>query len=285
MFKILERQDLTPTVHSFKIEAPAVARKAKAGQFIILRIDERGERIPLTIADYDAKSGVVTIVFMQVGTETRYLATLKAGDGLADFAGPLGRPTEIEKYGTVVCVGGGVGVAPIFPIARALREAGNKVVGVIGSRNKDLLFWEDRMRTVTDELIVTTDDGSYARKGVVTVPLKEVMDREKVSLVVAIGPAIMMKFCAMTTKPYAVKTLVSLNPIMVDGTGMCGCCRVEVGGITKFGCVDGPDFDGHQVDWDGLVARQRTYLDLEKQSLAVWEKDRAAFVAASGEVR
>ncbi|MDO8472974.1 MAG: sulfide/dihydroorotate dehydrogenase-like FAD/NAD-binding protein, partial [Dehalococcoidia bacterium] len=224
-------------------------------------------------------------VFMQVGTETRYLATLKAGDSLADFVGPLGRPTEIEKYGTVVCVGGGVGVAPIFPIARSLRQAGNKVVGVIGARGKDLLFWEDKMRTVTDELIVTTDDGSYARKGVVTVPLKEVMDREKVSLVVAIGPAIMMKFCAMTTKPYAVKTLVSLNPVMVDGTGMCGCCRVEIGGVTKFGCVDGPDFDGHQVDWDGLVARQRTYLELEKQSLAAWEKDRAAFVAASKEAR
>ncbi len=286
MFKILERQNLTPTVYSFKIEAPQVARKARAGQFVILRIDDKGERIPLTIADWDPKEGSVNIVFMAVGTETKYLSTLKAGDSIADFVGPLGRPTEIENYGTVVCVGGGVGVAPVFPIARGLKQAGNRVITVMGARCLDLLFWEDKLRQASSELIVTTDDGSYARKGVVTVPLKEVLDRkEKVGLVVAIGPAIMMKFCAVTTKPYGVKTIVSLNPIMVDGTGMCGCCRVEVGGITRFGCVDGPDFDGHQVDWDGLVARQRTYLEQEKLSLAAWEKEHADYATASTEAK
>ncbi|MBI2857150.1 MAG: sulfide/dihydroorotate dehydrogenase-like FAD/NAD-binding protein [Chloroflexi bacterium] len=249
MYRILHREDLTPTVHQFTIAAPAVARKAQAGQFIIIRIDEKGERIPLTIADWDCAEGTVAIVFMDVGAETRYLATLKEGDTLADFVGPLGRPTEVDNFGTVVCVGGGVGVAPIMPIARSLRQAGNKVITIMGARTQGLLFWEERLREVSDQLIVTTDDGSYARKGVVTQPLKEVLDSgEKVARVIAIGPAIMMKFCSMTTKPYGVKTIVSLNPIMVDGTGMCGCCRVEVGGVTKFACVDGPDFDGHGVD-------------------------------------
>ena len=286
MFKVLERKDLSPTVHQFNIEAPAVARKARAGQFIILRIDEKGERIPLTIADWDPGAGHVTVVFMAVGTETKYLATLKAGDSLADFVGPLGRPTEMEKFGAVVCVGGGVGVAPIFPIARSLKQAGNKVISIMGARSKDLLFWEDRLRQVSDELIVTTDDGSYARKGVVTIPLKELLDgKDKAERVIAIGPAIMMKFCCMTTRPYGVKTIVSLNPIMVDGTGMCGCCRVEVAGVTRFACVDGPDFDGHQVDWDGLVARQRTYLEHEKRSLEAWDKEHSAFSAAAGEAK
>ncbi|MEW6034442.1 MAG: sulfide/dihydroorotate dehydrogenase-like FAD/NAD-binding protein [Chloroflexota bacterium] len=286
MHKILFQEDLTPTVHLLRIEAPAVARKAKAGQFIILRIDEKGERIPLTIADWDAAEGTITVVFMEVGTETKYLATLKAGNSVADFAGPLGLPTEIESFGTVVCVGGGVGVAPIFPIARSLKQAGNKIISVMGARSQNLLFWEDRLRTVSDELTVTTDDGSYARKGVVTQPLKEVLDSGiRVDRVIAIGPAIMMKFCCMTTKPYGIKTIVSLNPIMVDGTGMCGCCRVEVGGVTKFACVDGPDFDGHAVDWDLLMARQRTYLEQEKRSLEAWERELASFAAAGKEAR
>ena len=272
MYKILLREDLVPNNHLFKIEAPAVARKAQAGQFVIVRVDDNGERIPLTIADWDSKEGSVSIVFMEVGTTTRKLAKLKAGDSIADFTGPLGLPTHIEKYGTVICVGGGVGVAPIMPIARALKAAGNKIISIIGARNKDLLFWEDKVRRVSDVLIVTTDDGSYGRKALVTEPLKELLEKkdEKIDLVIAIGPGIMMKFCAKTTEPFGVKTIVSLNPIMVDGTGMCGCCRVSVGGTTKFACVDGPDFDGHKVDWDLLAKRQQSYLNEEKKSLEQW---------------
>ena len=271
MYEILLREDLAPSVHLFKIAAPAVAKKAQAGQFVIIRIDETGERIPLTIADWDRAEGTITIVFQEVGKTTRQLATLKAGDSIANFAGPLGLPTHIDKFGTVVCVGGGFAVAVITPVARAMKQAGNKVISIMGARNKDLLFWEDRLRSVSDELIVTTDDGTYGRKGLVTEPLKELLEREKIDLVVAIGPTVMMMFCARTTEPFGVKTIVSLNPIMVDGTGMCGCCRVSVGGVTKFACVDGPDFDGHLVDWDLLRARQRTYLDEEKRSLEVWE--------------
>lgn len=267
MYKILLSKDLVPNVHLYRIEAPAVAKKAQPGQFIIIRIDERGERIPLTVADWDREDGSVTIIVMEVGTTTRRLAQLGTGDNIADFVGPLGLPTHIEKYGTVVCVAGGFAVAPIMPIARAMQQAGNKVISIMGARNKDLLFWEEELRNVSDQLIVTTDDGSYARKGLVTEPLKELLESDgKIDLVVAIGPSIMMKFCAKTTEPFGVKTIVSLNPIMVDGTGMCGCCRVSVNGVTRFACVDGPDFDGHQVDWDLLMARQRIYLDEEKCS-------------------
>lgn len=271
MPKILERQKLAPGIHLFKIEAPNVARKAKAGQFVVIRIDEKGERIPLTIADWDEVLGSVSIVFMEVGTTTRRLASL-AGDSIANFIGPLGLPTHIERFGTVACVAGGVGVAPITPIAREMKKAGNKVISILGARTKELVFWEDQLRAASDRLIVTTDDGSYSRKGLVTEPLKELLEGdEKVDLVVAIGPAIMMKFCAKTTEPFGVKTMVSLNSIMVDGTGMCGCCRVSVGGVTKFTCVDGPDFDGHKVDWDLLFARQRIYLDEEKRSFTEWQ--------------
>jgi len=267
LYKILLSKDLVPNVHLYRIEAPAVAKKAQPGQFIIIRIDERGERIPLTVADWDREEGSVTIIVMEVGTTTRRLTKLGTGDYIADFVGPLGLPTHIEKYGTVVCVAGGFAVAPIMPIARAMKQAGNKVISIMGARNKDLLFWEDELRNVSDQLIVTTDDGSYARKGLVTEPLKELLESDgKIDLVVAIGPSIMMKFCAKTTEPFGVKTIVSLNPIMVDGTGMCGCCRVSVNGVTRFACVDGPDFDGHQVDWDLLMARQRIYLDEEKCS-------------------
>jgi len=272
MYKILLKQDLVPNIHLFKIEAPAVAKKAKPGQFVVIRIDEKGERIPLTVADWDEAEGSVTVVCMEVGTTTRRLATLGTGDSIADFVGPLGIPTHIEKFGTVCCVSGGFAVAVIMPIARALREKGNKVISILGARNKELLFWEEELRSVSDQLIVTTDDGSYARKGLVTEPLKELMEGdEKIDRVIAIGPSIMMKFCAKTTEPFGVKTIVSLNPIMVDGTGMCGCCRVSVGGVTKFACVDGPDFDGHQVDWDLLFARQRIYLEEEKRSLEQWQ--------------
>jgi len=272
MYRILLRQDLVPNIHLFKIEAPRVAKKALPGQFVVIRIDERGERIPVTIADWDVAEGSVSIVFMEVGTTTRRLALLKAGDSVADFVGPLGLPTHIEKFGTVVCVAGGFAVAVVKPIAEALRKKGNRIIAILGARTKELLFWEDELRRVSDELIVTTDDGSYARKGVVTEPLKELLasGKEKIDRVIAIGPSIMMKFCAKTTEPFGVKTIVSLNPIMVDATGMCGCCRVSVGGVTRFACVEGPDFDGHQVDWDLLLARQKTYLEEEKRSLELF---------------
>jgi len=273
LYKILLKQDLVPQIHLFKMAAPAVAKKAQAGQFVVVRIDEKGERIPLTVADWDEKEGSVTIVFMEVGATTARLASLKAGDAIADFVGPLGLPAEIEKFGTVVCVAGGVGAAPIAPVARELKKAGNKIISILGARSKDLLFWEDVLGSVSDRLIVTTDDGSYGRKGVVTEPLKELLESgEKVDRVIAIGPVVMMKFCSLTTLPFGVKTIVSLNPIMVDGTGMCGCCRVSVSGETKFACVDGPDFDGHQVDWELLAARQRIYLDEERCAFEEWQK-------------
>jgi ferredoxin--NADP+ reductase len=272
LYKILTAKTLVPGVHLFEFNAPRIARKARAGQFVVLLKDEKGERIPLTIADSDAATGVLTIVFMEVGKTTGELGLLKAGDSIMSLTGPLGLPTHIEKYGTVVCVAGGFAVAPIMPIAKAMKAAGNKVISILGARSKSLLFWEDELRSVSDQMIVTTDDGSYGRKGLVTEPLKEILEsNEKIDLVVAIGPSIMMKFCAKTTQPFGVKTIVSLNPIMVDGTGMCGCCRVEVDGKTKFACVDGPDFDAHQVDWDLLVARQRTYLSEEKQAMENWQ--------------
>ncbi|MFH0941460.1 MAG: sulfide/dihydroorotate dehydrogenase-like FAD/NAD-binding protein [Chloroflexota bacterium] len=271
MYQILLKEDLVPKVHLYKIYAPDVARKARAGQFIIIRIDEKGERIPLTIADWDAAEGSVTVVVMEVGVTTSRLARLKTGDYITDFVGPLGLPTHIESLGHVVCVAGGFAVATIYPIARAMRAQGNRVTAILGARNKDLLFWEDRLKSVSDELIVTTDDGSYGHKGLVTEPLKELCQgNRKIARVIAIGPSVMMKFCSATTQPFGIKTIVSLNPIMVDGTGMCGCCRVSVGGVTRFVCVDGPDFDGHQVDWDLLLARQRSYLDEEKRALEEW---------------
>jgi NAD(P)H-flavin reductase len=272
LYKILFREDLVPSIHLFRVAAPAVAKKAQPGQFVVVRIDEKGERIPLTIADWDREEGSLTLVFMEVGTTTARLAQLQAGDAIADLVGPLGLPTHIEKFGTVVCVAGGVGAAPISPIGRELKKAGNKIISILGARSKELLFWEDRLRSFSDQLTVTTDDGTYGRKGVVTEPLKELLESgEKIDLVVAIGPAVMMKFCSKTTQPFGVKTIVSLNPIMMDGTGMCGVCRVAVGGVTKFACVDGPDFDGHQVDWDLLFARQRIYLDEERRSLEQWQ--------------
>jgi ferredoxin--NADP+ reductase len=276
LYKILAKEDLVPQIHLFKMEAPAVAKKARAGQFVVVRIDEKGERIPLTIADYDQKEGTVTIVFMEVGATTARLAKLNAGDSVADFVGPLGVPAEIENYGTVVCVAGGVGAAPVAPIARALKQAGNKIITILGARSKELLFWEDVLKASSDRMIVTTDDGTYGLKGVVTEPLKELLESEKIDRVVAIGPVVMMKFCSLTTQPFGVKTIVSLNPIMVDGTGMCGCCRVAVGGETKFACVDGPDFDGHQVDWDLMGARQQIYVEEERCAFEEWQKSHSS---------
>jgi ferredoxin--NADP+ reductase len=275
VYEILHKEVLSEVNKLMVIEAPEVARKARAGQFVIVRIDERGERIPLTIADYDKEAGTITIIFQEVGKTTMHLGTLEAGDALATFTGPLGHATEIEDYGTVVCVGGGVGIAPIYPIARALREAGNEVLSIIGARNESLLFWEDKMRAVSDALIVCTDDGSYGRKALVTEPLKELLEqrRGEIERVWAIGPAIMMKFCAVTTKPFDVLTIVSLNTVMIDGTGMCGGCRVQLTEGAQFVCVDGPEFDGHQVDWDLLLARQRFYLEEEKRAVEHWEHE------------
>ncbi len=273
MFKILKKEELSEAVVMFEIEAEKVAKKAEAGNFFILKINEQGERIPLTIADFDRKRGTITTVFQKIGKTTYQLGTLNEGDFIEDIIGPLGNPTHIVNYGTVICVGGGVGIAPIYPIARALKEAGNKIISIIGARTKNLIFWEDKMRVVSDELIITTDDGSYGRKAVVTVPLDELLRTNKeVNLVIAIGPAIMMKFVCITTEKYNVKTVVSLNSIMVDGTGMCGACRVEVGGQTKFACVDGPEFDGHEVDFDLLMARQRMYIEEEKLALSKYQE-------------
>lgn len=266
MYKILSAEELSAGVKSFIVEAPMVARKCQAGQFIILRIDEAGERIPLTIADYDREQGTIHLIFQEVGNTTRQLGTLKAGDALLDVAGPLGKATEIENYGTVVCIGGGIGVAPVYPIARAYKKAGNRVVSIIGARNADLLIMEKEMRSVSDVLHITTDDGSAGRKGLVVDPLKDMIAAgEKVDRVMAIGPMIMMRGVAEVTRPYKIPTLVSLNPIMVDGTGMCGGCRCSVGGETKFACVDGPEFDGHAVDFNGLMSRARMYQTQERQ--------------------
>jgi len=272
VYKILTKEKLSPVIDFMKVEAPAIVKKAKAGQFVVIRVDEKGERIPLTLADWNHREGTISLVAMQVGTTTYKLNNLRAGDNILNLVGPLGLSSEIENFGTVVCVGGGVGVAPVYPIAKALKQAGNKIISIMGARNKDLLFWEDKLRSVSDELIVTTDDGSYARKGVVTEPLKEVLEKDKqIKRVIAIGPAIMMKFCSLATKPFGVTTIVSLNSIMVDGTGMCGCCRVSVDDATKFVCVDGPEFDGHKVDWDLLLKRQLIYCDEEKRSLDIWK--------------
>jgi ferredoxin/flavodoxin---NADP+ reductase len=272
VYRIVAREDLAPVTKLFVVEAPEIACKAQAGQFVIVIVGEHGERIPLTIADYDRKAGTITLIFQEVGKTTRWMGALHPGDELFAVTGPLGLPTDIERYGTVLVIGGGVGVAPVYPIARALKAAGNKVISIIGARNRDLLFWEERMRSVSDELVVTTDDGSYGRKALVTVPEKELLEAgAPIARIWGIGPAIMMKFVAMTSKPFGVKTIVSLNTIMVDGTGMCGACRVEVGGKTRFVCVDGPEFDGHEVNWNLLLERQRIYLDEEKRATALWE--------------
>ncbi|NQS75657.1 MAG: sulfide/dihydroorotate dehydrogenase-like FAD/NAD-binding protein [Peptococcaceae bacterium] len=273
MYKVLKKEILAPSIKLFQIGAPLVARKAMAGQFIILRVHARGERIPLTIADFDREKGLITCVFQEVGKTTRELGALDEGDCVQDFVGPLGVPSQIDNYGRVVCVGGGVGVAPVYPIARALREAGNEVIGVMGARTADLVFWEDKMKAACSELQVTTDDGSYARKGFVTDVLQEVIEKKgDIALCIAIGPPPMMRAVANLTRKYNLKTIVSLNSLMVDGTGMCGCCRVTVGGETKFTCVDGPEFDGHLVDFDELARRSVIYKPQEQAALNLYNK-------------
>ncbi|MDD4012303.1 MAG: sulfide/dihydroorotate dehydrogenase-like FAD/NAD-binding protein [Sphaerochaetaceae bacterium] len=264
MHRIIEKEQLSAEVFRFKVEAPNIARERKAGQFIILQMGgDYNERIPLTIADADPEEGTITLIFQAVGESTHRLALLNVGDSIANLLGPLGKPTHIENFGRCVCVGGGIGVAPLYPIVKALKAAGNQVKVIIGARNKGLIIMEEEMRKAADELIVVTDDGSYGRKALVTEPLKELCSTWAPNLAVAIGPPIMMKFCALATKEFGVKTVVSLNTIMIDGTGMCGGCRVSIDGQTKFVCVDGPEFDGHQVDWNNMLTRLGTYKSQE----------------------
>ncbi|MEF8878825.1 MAG: sulfide/dihydroorotate dehydrogenase-like FAD/NAD-binding protein [Candidatus Thermoplasmatota archaeon] len=267
MYEIVDKKTLSENVKQMKIKAPMVARKAKPGQFIILRIDEKGERIPLTIADYDEDRGTITVIFMEVGKTTKQLGEMKEGDKLLNFAGPLGVPSEIENFGNVVCIGGGVGIAPLYPIVRALKQEGNNVTSILGARNKDLLMLEDEINEFSDELHICTDDGSKGHKGFVSDVLQEMIEEDRdIDVVWSIGPVIMMKVVANLTKKHGIKTIVSLNPIMVDGTGMCGGCRVDVGGETKFACVEGPEFDGHEVDFDNLMVRNQRFTDKEEHA-------------------
>jgi ferredoxin--NADP+ reductase len=270
MSRVLKKRELAPKIFEMVVEAPKIARKAKAGQFVVVMADERGERIPLTIADFDPNEGTLTMVVMVVGTSSMKLSRLEVGQSLFALIGPLGKASEIEPFKTVVMVAGGVGTAPVYPIARAFHESGSRVITIQGARSKELLFWTDRLASASDQHVITTDDGTFGRKGLVTEPLKELLeqDAEKaIECVYAIGPAVMMKFCSLTTKPFGTKTIVSLNSIMIDGTGMCGGCRVGVGGQTRFTCVDGPEFDGHLVDWDLLLSRQNIYHAQESCSL------------------
>ncbi len=266
MFKIVKREEMAEgTVILNEIEAPLIAKKAKPGQFVILKANENGERIPLTMADTDPDKGTITIIYMVVGKSTALFKTLNVGEGFQDVIGPLGKPTHLEKVGKVVCVGGGTGVAVLHPITRALKDVGNDVTCIIGARTKDLLILEEQMKTASNDLRVCTDDGTYGHHGFVTDILKEALEGGDVKLVVGIGPVPMMRAVANLTRPYNVKTLVSLNPIMIDGTGMCGGCRVTVGGETKFACVDGPEFDGHEVNFDELMLRLQAYCEDEKK--------------------
>ena len=273
MAKILEKRLIRkPDVYYYKIAAPLISRKAQPGQFVIIRLHDRGERIPLSLADINPVEGTISLIVMAVGKTTSEMSGYKEGDEILDLCGPLGMPTHIEKVGNVVLVGGGFGVAPLYPIARAFKAAGNTVTVIMGARSKDLLIYEQAMQAVCDKVLVTTDDGSKGIKGVVTTALKQELETGGASLVMAVGPAIMMRFVCEATKPFNVKTMVSLNPIMIDGTGMCGGCRVSVGGETKFACTDGPEFDGHLVDWDLLMNRQKAYKTEEQESFETWKQ-------------
>ncbi len=273
MAKILRRERLVPNIHLLEVHAPEVAKKCKPGQFVIIMPDERGERIPLTIADWDAEKGSVTSVFMIVGTSTHKLSLLNEGDDVPVFVGPLGKPSEIEKYGTVVCTGGCFGIAAIYPIARALKEAGNKVITLLDVKANFLLYWEDKLKAVSDQFFVSARDSYYDCKDYIPKTLKKVIKKESgINRVISIGCTYLMYTCSEATKSSKIRTMVSLNPIMVDGTGMCGACRVTVDGKTKFACVDGPDFDGHLVDWEELFTRRKAYFEDEVESLCHWEK-------------
>jgi ferredoxin--NADP+ reductase len=271
MNRIISKKELAKDITEIVAHAPVIAQKAKAGQFVVVVIDEKGERIPLTLADCDKEKGAISLIFQKVGFTTRKLGALKVGDNIQHILGPLGHATEIKNFGTVICIGGGVGIAEVYPVSRAFKEAGNRIIGIIGSRSKDLLILEKEMQVVCDELFVTTDDGSYGRKGLVTDVLKELFVAIEKSthtkypqLVYCIGPLPMMKAVSRLTKEYNIKTIVSLNPVMVDATGMCGSCRCTVAGKTVFGCVDGPDFDGHQVDFDELQKRLSLFKSSEE---------------------
>ena len=265
MAKIIEKANIAEAVYEFVVDAPLVAHKCRPGQFVIIRTDEFSERVPLTIADFDREKGYITLIVQAVGNSTRHLCdTFDVGDDILDVVGPLGQPSEMGNFGTVVVVGGGIGVAPVYTIARAYHELGNKVISIIGARSKDLIIWQDKMAAISDEVIVTTDDGTAGHKGFVTDPLRAMLEKgEKIDLVLAIGPVIMMKNVAAVTEPFGVKTTASLNTIMVDGTGMCGGCRVNVAGENKFACVDGPEFDAHKVDFANLLMRQQMYKNQE----------------------
>ncbi len=272
MFTVTEIKEIAKNVFFQKIQAPRIARKRKAGQFLVIRKGEMSERIPLTIVDSDPAEGTVTIIYQVVGKSTAELAKVMTGETLQDVVGPLGLPTHIENVGTVVGIGGGIGAAPLLPIATAIKNAGNRLISIVGARTKDLLILEEEMKAISDTLVVTTDDGSYAKKGFVTAALQELIDAgEKIGLCIAIGPVPMMRAVAEVTRPHQIKTVVSLNPIMVDATGMCGACRVTVGGTTKFVCVDGPEFDGHEVDFKELTMRNRAYLKEEQVSMERYE--------------
>lgn len=276
MARILEKRLIRhPDIFYYKLDAPLISRKAKPGQFVIIRLHEKGERIPLSLADINPEKGTISLIVMAVGKTTTEMSTFNVEDEILDLCGPLGQPTHIQKYGRVILVGGGFGVAPLYPIARALKKADNEIVVIMGARSKDLLIYENEMQKVCDRVLITTDDGSKGIKGVVTTAVKQELEQNGANMVMAVGPAIMMKFVSETTKPFNVKTIVSLNSIMIDGTGMCGGCRVSVGGKTRFACTDGPDFDGHQVDWDILINRQKTYLNEEKESFEAWKKRHA----------
>lgn len=256
MYRVVKRKELAEAIVLLEVEAPAVAKKAQPGEFVIVRLNDNSERIPLTIMDFNREKGTITIVIQEVGYSSALITDMQEGDSFVDFVGPLGIATEIENYGTVLCVGGGVGIAPIHPIARGLKEAGNKVISVLGARSKDLMILEEEMRAASDEVVIATDDGSYGIKGFVTHGIQSILDKGvKIDCIWAIGPAIMMKSVANFTRPLGIKTIVSMNTIMVDGTGMCGACRLEVDGETKFACVDGPEFDGHKVDFDLAMKR------------------------------
>lgn len=273
MAKILKRERLVPNIHLLEVHAPEIARKCKPGQFVIIMPDERGERIPLTIADWDLEKGSITSVILVVGTSTHKLSLLQKGDDVPVFVGPLGKPSEIEKYGTIVCAGGCFGIGAIYPIARALKKAGNKIITLLDVKANYLLYWEDRLREVSDKFFVSARDSYYNCKDYVPSVLRDIIKKEKkVDRVISVGCTYLMYTCAEATKPHGIKTLVSLNPIMVDGTGMCGACRVTVDGKTRFACVDGPEFYGHLVDWQELFARRKSYSEDEIQSLCYWEK-------------
>jgi len=270
--KIVAKEFFSENVVKLEIEAPQIAKSRKAGHFVIIKIGEKGERIPLTIAGADEEKGTINLVAQRVGVSTRKLAELNVGDYVTDVVGPLGRATEIENYGTVLACGGGVGVAPLLPIVIAMKKAGNRVISILAARSKDLIILEDEIRKYSDEVIIMTDDGSYGEKGNVTVGMEAAIAKEKIDRAIVIGPTIMMKFASLTTKKYEIPTIASLNTIMVDGTGMCGACRVTVGGKTKFVCVDGPEFDAHQIDFDEVLVRMRAYKIEETEALAAYNK-------------